>query len=232
MEHSPPVDPADRPVIATADDALTAKQATVAAGYYEDPYLKYFARQQLRMVQPIIKRGTHARVACIDRAIVAFCKRFPNAQTVVLGAGMDTTFFRSGLLGVSPAWFEVDHPSVVVSKAHVVTKNADKMNVSITTKGTDCTITSASSTCQCIGHDLREPPSELFVKLTQKGLNAELPTLFLLECVQMYLPGKSRTILSHISARNAKAPSHTTCLLMHNHYSSLFTLQRMPVEIY
>lgn len=199
MDHSPPspvfVDPADRPVIATADDALSAKQATVAAGYYQDPYLEYFAKTPLRMVQPIIKRGTHARVACMDRAISSFCKLFPSCQIVVLGAGMDTTFFRSELLGItssSPVWFEVDHPSVVVSKSHVVSRNADKLGVSITSNGSaDCTIqsTSTSLKCHCIGYDLREPPSELIVKLTQRGFNTEVPTLFLLECVQMYLPG-------------------------------------------
>lgn len=192
MDPSVYVDPSDRPIIATADDALSAKQATVAAGYYDDPYLQYFCRSPLRMVQPIIKRGTHARVACIDRAIQAFCKLFPDNKTqiVVLGAGMDTTFFRSSsLLGVSPVWFEVDHPSVVVSKGHIIAKHADELKVSIVTNGTDCTITSSSSVCQCVGYDLRDPPSELFVKLTAKGFKTDVPTLFLLECVQMYLPG-------------------------------------------
>lgn len=194
MEHSPPVDPADRPVIATADDALCAKQATVAAGYYNDPYLDCFAKTPLRMVQPIIKRGTHARVACIDRAIVSFCElnKEKTCQIVVLGAGMDTTFLRSGqFLGVSPPWFEVDHPSVVVSKSHVISKNAEKLKASVTNRGTDCTIQSQSSTCECIGHDLREPPSELFAKLRKSGFKINMSTLFLLECVQMYLPGKN-----------------------------------------
>lgn len=196
MEHPTTlVDPSDRPVIATADDAILAKQATVAAGYYADPFLECFARNPVRMVQPIIKRGTHARVACIDRAVVSFAKLHPSCQVVVLGAGMDTTYLRTvaGLLDVPsiPAWFEVDHPSVVLSKAKTMTKYASKMKVTVETTGMDCCVSSDTSKCQCIGHDLRVPPSQLMEKLTRKGLNVEVPTLFLLECVQMYLPGKS-----------------------------------------
>jgi O-methyltransferase involved in polyketide biosynthesis len=195
MEHPTVlVSPSDRPVIATADDALLAKQATVAAGYYADPFLKCFARNPVRMIQPIIKRGTHARVACIDRAVVAFTKLHTSSQVVVLGAGLDTTFLRTvaGLLDVPsiPVWFEVDHPSVVLSKAKTMTKYATKMKVTVEMNGVDCSVTSETSTCQCIGHDLRVPPSQLMETLTRKGLNIEIPTLFILECVQMYLPGK------------------------------------------
>lgn len=196
MDPPPPVtifvDPADRPIIATADDALTAKQATVAAGYYDDAFLEYFTHSPLRMVQPIIKRGTHARVACIDRAIVAFCSlHVRNCQIVVLGAGMDTSFLRLAKDSTS-TWFEVDHPSVIVNKTHIIQKHAEDMKVSIQQEGANCTITTSASTttCQCIGHDLREPPSQLIAKLTSKGFKTDVPTLFLLECVQMYLPGK------------------------------------------
>lgn len=200
MEHPTIfVDPSDRPVIATAEDALLAKQATVAAGYYVDPFLEYFARNPVRMVQPIIKRGTLARVACIDRAVVSFAKLHSHhsCQIVVLGAGLDTTYLRTvaGLLddmpSSIPAWFEVDHPSVVLSKAKTMTKHASLMKVTVVIAGTDCCVSSNTSKCQCIGHDLRVPPSQLMEKLTRKGFNVEVPTLFLLECVQMYLPGKS-----------------------------------------
>lgn len=41
-----------------------------------------------------------------------------------------------------------------------------------------------------IGHDLRSPPSELFEKLSRPthGFDKSCPTLFVLECVLMYLP--------------------------------------------
>ena len=145
MDHSPPnnddndsilVDPADGPVIATADDAMTAKQATVAAGYYSDFYLQYFTHAPVRMVQPIIKRGTHARVACIDRAITSFCTTVSSStcsscQIVVLGAGMDTSFFKSATWGISPTWFEVDHAIVIQKKARLIQKHANELQVTI-----------------------------------------------------------------------------------------------------
>ena len=48
-----------------------------------------------RQVQPIIKRGTHARVCCMDRVLSRFLGA-PNKtkQVVILGAGKDTSFFR------------------------------------------------------------------------------------------------------------------------------------------
>lgn len=122
----------------TANAALTSKQSTVSTGYYQDPFLRLFSgasfhpppkRVRLRSSpmacepqhqQPIIRRGTHARVCCMDRAISQFLKLTMNryqqqakrnynlpsmtaaaaAQIVVLGAGHDTSYlrFRSGLL--------------------------------------------------------------------------------------------------------------------------------------
>jgi O-methyltransferase involved in polyketide biosynthesis len=122
----------------TADDALLTKIAAVEAGYYEDPFLGMSKAQQRRLptsrnrvtggdvllataaasrrhrpMEPLIKRGTHARVCCMDRAISAFFRLVASennnistnntattAQVLVLGAGKDTSYFRyqAGLL--------------------------------------------------------------------------------------------------------------------------------------
>jgi [phosphatase 2A protein]-leucine-carboxy methyltransferase len=140
------MDASDLAVIGTADDAIFAKLATVQAKYYQDPFLECFLPRVIppsrqpqggrrnqppppqvqRHTQPIIKRGTHARVCCMDRAILAALESVstcpsnssilqnsndsttttgPDPQSqhlmvVCLGSGKDTTFFRywAGLL--------------------------------------------------------------------------------------------------------------------------------------
>jgi O-methyltransferase involved in polyketide biosynthesis len=244
------VDPADRPIIATADDAILAKQATVQAGYYQDPFLEPFCQRavgvtvtalnnnrqqqrQRRQVQPIIKRGTHARVCVMDRAIGAFLKlhHSSSCQIVVLGAGKDTSFFRyrAGLLNyddnipVSPNtdksqakvhWYEVDQPSVIQEKAKTIeetpflSSSSSSNSLRPTPHGyrlidddvdgdNKSPSTSSSLTYTLVSHDLRDPPNQLFQKL---ALDTKLPTLYLLECVLMYLPDDaSRTLLQALN---------------------------------
>ncbi|CAB9509517.1 Probable leucine carboxyl methyltransferase 1 [Seminavis robusta] len=136
----------DAPIMKTADDAILAKVATVEAGYYQDPYVTAMSRHasgitttptatnRRRQIQPIIKRGTHARVCCMDRAITSFLEFHHNntnskAQVLVLGCGKDTSYFRHVLHNKTEqsesttttiGWYEVDHPSVIQAKAAIV----------------------------------------------------------------------------------------------------------------
>ena len=252
--------------MATANDAIYAKFATVTAGYYDDPFLEPFCRQsdgvsivgtcsgmrtgsgssslhlphqhqypQRRQVQPIIKRGTHARVCCMDRVLFNFL-RTPNTtkQVVILGAGKDTSFFRyrAGLLMPGNAataicadqnnkgivrWVEVDQTAVVVDKAKTLQSshaiffssktgiNVPSSNFQPTQHGyrldlggdTNGNVGDAESSYSLIEHDLRESPQALLAKL---DLDVEVPTLFVLECVLMYLPdASSRDLLKVLS---------------------------------
>jgi len=306
------VHPSDRPIIATADDAILAKRATVATGYYEDPFVEAIAahasgmssspapasstssplheserfptmsnrlpavnedeiipnqmnspqrpvhhpvdsgspvpvrhvmrpspvpsnsparpspgRGIARHQQPIIKRGTHARVCCIDRAISAFAQLVhekKQRQIVVLGAGKDTNWFRyrAGLLFDDSEtcnalqWFEVDHPSVVYSKAKLIRNSPEltsqfalEMN-KIDSDEYILSDTSAPSNCVLVSHDLRASPQELIEKLSRHNFDPAVPTLFILECVQMYLPEDANSTLLRYLSR--KCPDACVCL--------------------
>jgi len=198
----------DSSIIATADDAISAKFAAVQSGYYQDPFLSPFITHP-RPVQPIIKRGTHARVKCMDRIINAFIQTHDNPHIVVLGAGKDTSFFRcaSGLL-MSPVtsssrilWYEVDHPSVISTKARIIKMQSNTFQASVTNGvngGYLVTSTSNNAACHLIGHDLRESPTDLLLKLPNLKPSSD-SILFVLECVQMYLlESSSRALLHHI----------------------------------
>lgn len=199
----------DPSIIATADDAISTKYAAVQAKYYQDPFLSPFVTSA-RQCQPIIKRGTHARVVCTTRVIEAFIARHEKPCIVVLGAGKDTTFFRysAGLLDVKPTegassvqWHEVDHPTVIDTKARVIQqqKRTFKSQVDRHASGAGFVVTTTAnkdSACKChlIGHDLRESPSELLNKLSHLS-PSEDSILFVMECVQMYLLESSTVAL-------------------------------------
>jgi O-methyltransferase involved in polyketide biosynthesis len=223
----------DHAIILTADDAILAKQATVDSGYYSDPFLNAFASSAVGLSgpspmtrrqhhQPIIKRGTHARVSCMDRGINAFLA-LPHdeiPQVVVLGAGLDTTFYRyfTGMLpdmrssGVK--WYEVDHPGVIQSKASTVlqltqsTMFPQSTTIQPTNSGFLVSTAGTNVTCFMVGRDLRQ--SGLLDQL--KDFKKTAPTLFVLECVKMYLPtDKSQSLLECLSQQCLQA-----CILLYD----------------
>jgi O-methyltransferase involved in polyketide biosynthesis len=243
----------DQPIMATAQDALSAKEAAVHAGYYDDPFVQALnfdntyrgdpnTSRRRRQVEPLIKRGTHARVCCMDRAIATFIdlhqqlKKDGTLQVIVLGAGKDTSFFRyiTGRLSLnsnsstkdtptttplSPPqtkvrWYEVDHEAVLSEKVAAIANAPDVFDAKVTQNDPGCwklqsskinnsndtddsTSTSTngatSSCCYMISHDLRQDPQTLLDKLTSSNneLDPQAPTLFVMECVQMYLPAES-----------------------------------------
>jgi O-methyltransferase involved in polyketide biosynthesis len=222
-----------RAIILTADDAILAKQATVDAGYYADPFLSALASSAVGLSgplqkpltrkkyhQPLIKRGTHARVSCMDRGIRAFLNMSHDKtpQVVVLGAGLDTTFYRylTGLLSVTSPhgvrWYEIDHPEVIHSKAATIlqlTQTTMKSSTILPTgSGFLVRNEGTNSTCFMVAHDLRQPGMLEQLHFFDKTAH----TLFVLECVQMYLPSDcSRSILNSISQQCSKV-----CVLLYD----------------
>jgi len=203
---------------------------------------------------PLIRRGTHARVCCIDRTISQFLS-LPSSslqetkkQVVILGAGRDTSFLRHVLSpheekcnnnNMNVQWYDIDHPSVMQTKkilmdssslVHVTelpsscetTKDSSSwsLNVSLSSSAatsseekslqTDTSkqnnnnassLTSSSSAAyHLVGYDLRSSSTALFDTLIADfQLDINVPTLFVLECVQMYLPDSaSRSLLAAI----------------------------------
>jgi len=246
MAHS------DRAVISTADDAVLAKLSCVEKGYYQDAFIHSMAkgvkgansksygsaggRNSSSSMEPIIRKGTHARVCAVDKAISAFLslqleEDTSNAkgrrQVVILGAGRDTTYLRyrfgyqKGFEENQVDWFEVDHPFVIEQKAHTWLCNSapagykynSEMNVatgvsyraSFSSQGAS---DANDSTYHLICHDLRSPPSSLFEKLSDPfhGYDRSIPTIFVMECVIMYLPDEaSRNLLRYLAGNGAEA---------------------------
>jgi O-methyltransferase involved in polyketide biosynthesis len=156
----------------------------------------------------------------MDRALSSFFAENStgtNCQVVVLGAGKDTTYFRyrnRNIMGMEQKpkcvlWVEVDHTSVVQEKEQLIRQSnllssfcqqLVKTEDGFQWSHHDNVSTSsdvAGSTYRLVGHDLRDSPTLLLGKL---NLNPSLPTLFLMECVSMYVPiAASKNLLRSLS---------------------------------
>ena len=233
-------------IINTSENALQAKAAAVRAGYYDDPYIGPFcggssysttnnnsssSTNRPPYVQPIIKRGTHARICCIDRMIQTFTQKIVDeherrleereensgddeddnddecvVQIVILGCGKDTVFFRhydalTRHAAVTLKWFEVDHPPMISEKAAIIETHSDVF-AQTTVDRVEPDVYEMEPTlgvsCTLLGHDLRD--EGMMPKLRRAGCNPQTPTLFILECVLMYLPETdSQTLLRSIT---------------------------------
>jgi len=100
---------------------------------------------------------------------------------------------RSGINEASPSY-----------ALRVRLKNGDDNTAAAASPGSDDMDTeSGLLPYHLIGHDLRLPPSHLFASLqsSHHGFDPSVPTLFVMECVQMYMPESSAmSLLTAISS--------------------------------
>lgn len=185
-------DTADEAVRATCDDASTCKRFATSKGYWKDPYIQYFVRQSGERKAPEISRGYYARVHGVNRLLDGFLRKTKcNCQVINLGAGLDTTFWRLKEANLLPKkYFEVDFSVIVARKLHNIKTKPPLSNPIVATHSTDLLLMdghSLDSDRYCIiGADLRDLPA-LEEKLKKCHLDTQLPTLFVSECVLVYM---------------------------------------------
>uniref|UniRef100_A0A4W4F2W6 Leucine carboxyl methyltransferase 1 n=1 Tax=Electrophorus electricus TaxID=8005 RepID=A0A4W4F2W6_ELEEL len=205
MASRPPVadsDVADEAVRSTCDDASICKRFATSQGYWTDPYIQYFVRQMGERKAPEINRGYYARVQGMSHLLDAFLKRTQcDCQVVNLGAGLDTTFWRLKAENTLPKkYFEVDFPMIVARKIHHIKTKPPLSKPLIETHSADSLLLDGhnlDSDRYCIiGADLRDI-SSLEEKLRKFQIITELPTLFLSECVLVYMTPEQSSRLVH-----------------------------------
>ncbi|KAI9478890.1 MAG: putative leucine carboxyl methyltransferase [Benjaminiella poitrasii] len=191
----------------TNDDATVSRLSAVNLGYINDPFVRYFVKRPTRRL-PIINRGTFLRCHAINSLVSQFLNmEGPKKQIVALGAGFDTRYFniKAGYLnnGDKQAskkllrYFELDFPEITMRKAMMIKKHKelfhlldDVNQVKIERGGIDF----VSPDYCLIGGDLREW-TECATRLVEAGLDLNSPTLFLSECVFIYLPPEDATTI-------------------------------------
>uniref|UniRef100_A0AAY5KFB5 Leucine carboxyl methyltransferase 1 n=1 Tax=Esox lucius TaxID=8010 RepID=A0AAY5KFB5_ESOLU len=201
----PDSDTADEAVRSTCDDATISKRYATSKGYWTDPYVQYFVRSVGERKAPEINRGYYARVQGMNHLLDAFLRKTKcDCQIVNLGAGLDTTFWRLKDENLMPRkYFEVDFPMIVARKIHNIKTKPPLSKPLIETHSTDSLLLDGhcldSDRFCIIGTDLRDIPG-LEEKLKKFHLNPELPTLFLSECVLVYLtPEQSSKLVNWAS---------------------------------
>ncbi|GAA5813458.1 hypothetical protein MFLAVUS_006936 [Mucor flavus] len=194
----------------TNDDATISRASAVSLGYFQDPFVHLFVKKPVRR-SPIINRGTFIRSYAIDTLVSQFLSMAgPKKQIVTLGAGFDTRYFniKTGLLDKGQdklacqllKYFEIDFPEITMKKVMAVKKRKELFslldeNAKVERGGMDL-----KSLDYCVlGGDLRNW-SDTVTRLVDAGLDLNAPTLFLSECVFIYLlPEDTNTILKWIT---------------------------------
>lgn len=188
-------------------DAVTAKTLAVKAGYYDDDVVGLFCNEEDVHHSPLILRGYYARVQAVRRIVERFLRHnlehmAADRQVVNLGAGSDTLFFhlhKHGFLGTTTRFFEVDFPEVTRAKVRTILAH-EELHGRLQSVDADA----AEGRLQAKGYavlpvDLRQV-TDLANALNAAGFDRNVPTLFLSECVLIYMsPEESGAVLDWIA---------------------------------
>ncbi|XP_026473376.1 leucine carboxyl methyltransferase 1-like isoform X2 [Ctenocephalides felis] len=177
----------DEAVIATNNDASECKKCAVNLGYWDDKYISYFVKNCERKA-PEINRGYYARVKGVELFIDKFLKKSGcKSQIINLGCGFDTLYWR--LKDVNQKihnFIEIDFPTVTSRKCYAIKRNKVLLEKIHDGEIKLSTTDLHASNYHLIGLDLRNI-TDIENKLNQAEVNYELPTLFIAECVLVYI---------------------------------------------
>ncbi|KAB7496988.1 Leucine carboxyl methyltransferase 1 [Armadillidium nasatum] len=179
----------DDAVIATNDDASTCKRCAVDLGYWSDPYIHYFVKSTDRKA-PEINRGYYARTIAIQSLVEKFIDiTSGKCQIVNIGAGFDTLYWRLKDSGrVVKEFYELDFPSVTSRKCLYIQRSKPLLQ-GISHEDHDIKLNRNNLHAynyKLIGVDLRNL-KEVEEKLKESDIEFQIPTIFLAECVLVYM---------------------------------------------
>ncbi|KAJ1885865.1 carboxy methyl transferase for protein phosphatase 2A, partial [Coemansia sp. IMI 209127] len=213
--HSPANNDSDTAVQETSNDAAVSRESAARLGYIDDPWIAAFVKNPQRRA-PLINRGTYSRFHGIQSALRRFVEAIqhpqhpsaeggsssPVGQVVVFGAGMDTSYF---LLPsdqrAAVRFFEIDFPDITARKASTIWRKRTLRSLlpADTTVAAGGTELHADS-FNLLAADLRDFEPAVVPKLRDRGFDSSRPTLFISECVLIYLdPEHSDAILDWIT---------------------------------
>ncbi|KAJ1817970.1 carboxy methyl transferase for protein phosphatase 2A [Coemansia sp. RSA 2675] len=197
---------ADHAVQGTSNDAAVSRESAARLGYITDPYIRHFVKPAQRRA-PLINRGTFCRFHGVQNTLCQFIQALgattqASGQIVVLGAGFDTSFFILEKEGLSAGkYFEIDFAEITAKKAATIYRHPDLK--SLLPSDTQVAMGGSelhSSRYSLLSGDLRQFQSHVVPKLIERGFDPNEPTLFLSECVLIYLdPEHSDHIIDWIT---------------------------------
>ncbi|KAH3806062.1 leucine carboxyl methyltransferase 1-like [Dreissena polymorpha] len=180
---------------ATNDDAAQCKRFAVDKGYWQDPFIALFTSKARQSHAPEISIGYYARV----KALKLLLKKFitvtdGKCQVVSLGAGFDTLFWNLKDECVNTtSYIEVDFSAVTSRKIQCI-RRSEKLLSKITSDGEEVKFNATDlhgKDYHLVAANLKNL-AELDQKLHESGIDKTLPTIFIAECVLVYIE-KSNT---------------------------------------
>lgn len=193
----------DCPVQATHVDAALAKIACAKLGYFQDKWTEQLMRNSRPYNRsPLIHRGYYSRVAAIRSSITRFldeCPEGAGAQIVDLGAGLDATYFwlrdNPELWRDDLTFFEVDFPEILGKKAAAILKHPGLWPLMDANSQEELTSSEMGSPAlrairtkhlRHVSADMRMV-QELDNSIKAAGIRPDVPTIFVSECVLVYM---------------------------------------------
>ncbi|KAI5756248.1 leucine carboxyl methyltransferase 1 isoform X6 [Diaphorina citri] len=173
-------------VQATNEDANECKRCAVELRYWSDEFLQYFVRRCDRKA-PEINRGYYARYKGISTLVDQFIKiTGKKGQIINLGSGFDTTFWRLKSNNIKVKRFiDLDFKIVTSRKSFIIYHNKmlkDLISGNIRVTSSDL----HSDDYHLVGADLGKL-DEVKTKLQECDIEFNAPTLFIAECVLVYV---------------------------------------------
>ncbi|KAL2918319.1 carboxy methyl transferase for protein phosphatase 2A [Polyrhizophydium stewartii] len=205
----------DDAVRSTNDDALVCKLSAATTGYLADPFVSVLLKRLPHRVAPIMHRGTYVRTAALDALVARFmgvaAAAGRRSQVVSLGAGSDTRFLLLKEGRRNPGLYvEIDFPQITSKKAMALARGR-------TTKPLLGDFQVGAGGAEIIAQDywllagdLRNFASEILPRLVRMGLQPSEPTLFLSECVMIYLDPTVSDAIVAAAASEFSAPFFVT----------------------
>ncbi|XP_065898221.1 leucine carboxyl methyltransferase 1-like isoform X1 [Dysidea avara] len=184
----------DEAIIATNNDATSCKRYATEKGYWRDEFVKHFCKKAERK-SPEISRGYYARVTALHNLVTQFVSLTKTAglksQVISLGAGFDTTYWRLCSVGLQPTnYFEVDLATVTSKKCQYIKTKLPLLDALQGSHDPLFGVDEINSThYHLVAGDLRDT-EQLDRKLLAAGVDKKLPTVFITECVLVYIEPK------------------------------------------
>lgn len=174
--------------MSTNDDASNCKRYAVSKRYWNDDYIQYFVRKIPDRKTPEINRGYYIRYHAIQTVIDQFLyKTNFKCQIVNIGAGFDTLYWNLSSRNQLPkhGLYELDLQPVVEKKLmHIKTKRPlSSCLIGEITLDKSKLVSNCYCVCSCDITNVLEVDKIL----TECGIDKNIPTLFLAECVFVYI---------------------------------------------
>lgn len=175
---------------------LLQNRYAVDKGYWSDEFIQFFCRSSIERKSPEISRGYYARVKSVRSLVEQFVAvTGGHCQLVSLGAGFDTLFWQLLAVSLLPRVFcEVDFSTVTSKKCQAIKTKKPLLEA----LGEQVVVSQSelhSASYHLLSGDLRDMHA-LGRRLLEAGIDTSVPTMFLAECVLVYLePDKSREVI-------------------------------------